>query len=475
MEKNYLYRELTRKISLLIENGTFRPGDRVPSIRQLSRQERVSVNTVKMAYSHLEDQGIVEARPQAGYFVCPPVLNIPREPEVNHYELSPLDISSSELVARIMLAVLDPGKIQFGAAIPDPSLVPAVKLSRIIASETRKRRLESTGYVMPPGNRRLRGQIAKWMIRSGCTLNPDEIVITSGAAEAVFLALKVICRPNDTVAIGSPVYFNFIEMLKMLELKVVEIPNSPTEGLQLDGLRQALHRHKITCCLVISNFNNPLGNSMSDQRKREMVRIVTEAGVPLIEDDINGDLAHDDDRPSVAKAWDRKGNVLLCSSFSKTLAPGYRVGWIAPGRYRDEVMRAKLVTNIATATPTQLAIAEFLENGGYARHLRTIRKAYAQKLGRLAEAIGEYFPSGTRVTRPSGGFTLWLELPGNTSGLRLYAMAAREKITVAPGTIFSISGKYANCIRLNGAFWSEENRWAVRRLGSLAAQLQSQA
>ncbi|MDK9706567.1 MAG: PLP-dependent aminotransferase family protein [Desulforhopalus sp.] len=471
MEKTPLYREVANRITTLVAGGTFKIGDRLPSIREMSRQAQVSINTVKVAYSYLEDRCLIEARPQSGYYICPRPLELPREPTITPEGIEPQEINSGTLVARLLQDMVDSRKVQFGAAIPDPQLIPAQKLGRILSVACRNHPGESAGYATSPGHKRLRNQIARWMLKAGCTLNPDELIITNGAAEAVFLALQVLCKPGDTVAIGSPIYFNFVQMLQLLGLRVIEIPNSPTEGLHLESLRQALRTNTIACCMVISNFDNPLGSSLSDDKKRQLAMMLAEARVPLIEDDINGDLSFNDERPSVAKAWDRDGNILLCSSFSKTLAPGYRVGWIAPGRYLEAIHRLKLVINIACVSPTQLAIADFLADGGYAHHLRRIRKAYATKLARMADAIGRYFPAGTRVTRPAGGFVLWLELPGEVDTVALYSRAEAEKIVIAPGRIFSTRDKYRNCLRLNGAFWSEENRWAVESLGRIAGDL----
>lgn len=471
MEKIILHREVAERVAALVAAGTLRIGDRLPSIREMSRQAQVSINTVKVAYSNLEDQCLIEARPQSGYYVCRRPLELPREPKISQRNTEPQGISSSKLVGRLMKDILDVEKVQFGAAIPDPDLIPARKLGRILSVACRNHASESIGYATSPGNSRLRSQIARWMLKAGCTLNANELIITTGGSEAVFLALQTLCKPGDTVAIGSPIYFNFVQMLQLLHLRVIEIPTSPTEGLHLDSLRQVLRTNTIACCVVISNFDNPLGSSLTDAGKQELVEMLAGAGVPLIEDDINGDLSHNDERPSVAKAWDRSGNVLLCSSFSKTLAPGYRVGWIAPGRYLEETLHRKLVTNIASASPTQLAVAEFLANGGYAHHLRVIRKAYAAKLARMADAIGSYFPPGTRVTRPTGGFTLWTELPADVDTVELYSRIETKKITFAPGRIFSTLDKYRNCLRLNGAFWSEKNRWAVELLGNAATEL----
>ncbi|MCP4116368.1 MAG: PLP-dependent aminotransferase family protein [Desulfobacteraceae bacterium] len=466
-----LYETVASKIVDLVERGTFNPGERVPSIRNLSRQLKVSVNTVKTAYAFLEDRRVIQAKPQSGYYVCPRLPEPPSEPEITTPAFDPAVISASDLVLRIMGDVMSPDIVQFGAAIPDPSLVPTAKLTRMLSSEARRFPDESTAYAMPPGNIRLRTQIAKHMMKAGCTLHPDDIIITNGASEAVFLALRAICKPGDTLVIGAPLYFTFLQMIQSLGLKVLEIPMSPTRGINLEALEIALDRHRVQACLLIPNFNNPLGFCMDDGRKKRLLGLLKRHAVPVIEDDINGDLSFSGTRPSVIKAWDRDGDVLLCSSFSKTLAPGYRVGWIAPGKYMDSIQRQKLMINIATPTPTQLAVAEFLVSGGYEHHLRSIRKIYGKRIVQMADAVGHYFPSETRVTRPEGGFALWVEMPGNVDSIALYGLALKKGITVAPGKIFSTTDRFNHCIRLNAAFWSGETRWAVKTLGKIVCQL----
>lgn len=285
------------------------------------------------------------------------------------------------------------------------------------------------------------------------------------------LALRAACRQGDTVAIESPAYFNFLQLLAQLDLRALEIPASPGEGMSLEALTYALDHNPVQACMVITNFNNPLGGLMPDPRKQQLVELLETRGIPLIEDDIYGDLSFADQRPSVAKAWDRTGNVLLCSSFTKTLAPGYRVGWIAPGRFQERIERIKMVINIASATPPQLAIAEFLANGGYDHYLRSIRRVYARQVGQMGEAIGRHFPAGTRVSRPAGGFSLWVEMPEPVDSRELYVQALREGITIAPGPLFSATGKFPNCVRLNAGFWSPAAEAAVATLGRLALAL----
>ncbi len=467
-----LYESVAGKIAELVDKGTFGPGEKVPSIRRLSRQMNVSISTVKTAYGYLEDRRIIQARPQSGYYVCPRFLDLPKEPKISKpEEFNPAEISVSELVSRIMGEVMVRDLVQFGVAMPDPDLIPIKKLNRMLASSGRRFGKESIGYAMVPGNPRLRTQIAKHMMQAGCTLHPDDIIITNGASEAVFLALRALCKPGDTIVLGAPIYFNLLQLIQSLGIRILEIPMSLKNGIRLKALEMALDQHRVQACLLISNFNNPLGNSMPDDRKQLLLGILNLHKIPLIEDDINGDLSFSFHRPSVIKSWDMDGDVLLCSSFSKTLAPGYRVGWIVPGRFYDEVKRQKLVTNIASSTPTQLAIAEFLISGGYEHHLRSIRKAYAKRVAQMADALGKYFPNGTRVTRPKGGFTLWVELPETVDGIKLYGLAEQKGISIAPGRLFTTTENFNHYIRLNASLWSDKTSWAVKDLGKMVHQL----
>ncbi len=469
-----LYEQVAGEVAGLVEKGTFRPGDRVPSIRGLSRQLQVSLNTVKEAYAFLEDRHIIEARPQSGYYVCARLPDVPDEPLVDPPALNPTEVSIGSIYRMVMHDFLDPRLVQLGIAFPNPDLLPIDKLNRMLATESRRFRIPSISYDIPPGCERLRKQIAQRLLLSGCTLRPDQLVITSGCVEAVVLSLRALCRPGDTVAIQSPVYFNFLQMIEDLELKTLEIPTSPITGISLDALEYALdnHRGEVKACLVLTNFNNPCGGLMSDADKRRLVELVDRHEIPLIEDDIYGDLSFSDQRPSVAKAYDRNGSVLLCSSFSKTLAPGYRVGWIAPGRFKEQIERGKMLTNVATASAPQLAIAEFLANGGYDHHLRSIRRVYARKLAQMADVIGRHFPEGTKVTRPKGGFVLWLEMPEKVDSIKLYDLAHRKGISIAPGPLFSATGKYRNFVRLNAGFYSEKMEKTVETLGRLACELE---
>lgn len=466
-----LYEEVAARIGEMIAHGTYRPGERIPSIRTLSRQMRVSVNTVMESYARLENSGLIEARPQSGYYVCANLAN-PASPSTmgKAEEIAPNPVILGDVALEVMRNIANPALVPLGGGVPNSDLLPVDRLNRMLASEARRFRLQSISYPPHQGHKRLRTQIARRSLNSGCSLSPDDIVVTSGCVEAMNLALQAVCRPGDTVAIGSPVYPTFLKSIQWLGLKVLEIPSN-SEGMNLEVLDYVIRHNPVSACITIANFNNPLGSLMPDDRKRELVRLLAKQEIPLIEDDVYGDLAYGPVRPPSTKAFDEKGLVLYCSSFSKTLAPGYRVGWIAPGRFMEKVAQLKTLFNIATASPTQLAIAEFLTNGGYDHHLRTLCRIYARQTAQVREAIGRHFPAGTRVSRPEGGYILWVEMPEGFDAFRLYEAALREGIGIAPGTIFTLGDKYKNCLRLNGAFWAERVEQALETVGGLAEKI----
>jgi DNA-binding transcriptional MocR family regulator len=324
---------------------------------------------------------------------------------------------------------------------------------------------------MPPGYERLRVQIARRALVAGISSGPDDIMVTSGCVEAVYLALRVTCRAGDTIAVESPFYFNFLQMIAELGLKALEIPSTPRDGISIEALRYAIEQNKISTCLIIANFGNPLGSLMPDERKRELVELLANHNIPLIEDDIYGDLTFGNERPTAAKSFDRSNLVIYCSSFSKTLAPGYRVGWAIGGLFQAEMERLKMMMNIASSSPPQLALAEFLANGGYDHHLRSIRKIHARNISQMADAVARYFPEGTRITHPSGGFILWVEMPAGADAIKLYHRALEHQISIVPGPLFSLSNKYGNHIRLSAAQWDDKIEQGIKTLGMLANEL----
>jgi len=356
--------------------------------------------------------------------------------------------------------------------MPSMQLLPTLQFNRTMASVARRHPHQCNSCDIPPGNLNLRRQIARRAMESGCTLAPDEIVVTCGCQEALNICLRAVARPGDRIAIESPTYYGILQIIESLGMRACEIPTFPRDGVCLDELVKRLDCCQIKACVFSLNYSNPLGSCMPDEKKKRLVELLAERTIPLIEDDLYGTLSHAPQRPKTAKAFDKEGGVLLCDSFTKTLAPGSRVGWTAPGRFQKRVEHLKFISSIGAPTLLQMAIAEFLANGGYEHHLRRLRRVYAEQVRRVTQVITKYFPEGTRVTRPTGGYVLWVELPAQVNSLELFRRAVAEKISIAPGPIFSPQQKYQNFIRLScGTPWSEAADQALLKLGQIIARM----
>lgn len=467
-----LYERLVEDLSRLISEGVLRPGDRMPSVRELRRTKKLSPGTILEAYGVLEDQGMIEARTRSGYYVRAHGLGPLPLPEPRKPRARATQVDVSQLVFGVIAAMRERTLVPFGSAFPSPELFPFKALSQAFASAARFLDPWKSIYDLSPGSLDLRKRIARLYLKSGCTVHPDEIVITCGAMEALNLSLQTVTRPGDTVAIESPAFYAALQVIEAQGLRAVEIATDPNHGIDLAALERALKRHAIKACWLMTTFQNPLGSLMPDEKKRELVRLLARHGVPLIEDDVYSELYLDGVRPSPAKSFDEQGLVLHCSSFSKSLAPGFRIGWVAAGKFAQRVQQRQFTNTIAPSVPAQLAILEYLKHGGYERHLRQLRVALAAQQASMQEAIRRYFPKATRVTRPSGGYFLWLELPEGVDSLALYERAMEANISVSPGPMFAAQRGFENCVRLNyGHPWSPAAEQAMRKLARLAEGL----
>jgi DNA-binding transcriptional MocR family regulator len=471
-EKIPLYEQLVNELARQIDQGTFRPGEKIPSVRRISQQKKLSITTALQAYQVLEDRGLIEARPQSGYFVRAQLTtSLFPDPECSTPPIDPTHVNISELAMRMIRESSNPDMVQFGTAIPDPDLLPTRRLNRILAALARQDDMPGYLCCVLEGLEELRIQTAQRMFTAGCTVTPDDIIITGGCVEALSLSLRAVCKPGDLVAIESPTYFVILQALEVLGLQALEIPTHHRTGMSLEALRFALEHHPVRAVLVIANFSNPLGSCMPTENKRDLVELLAEREIPLIEDDIYGELYFTGQRPIAAKAFDKKGLVLHCSSYSKDISPSYRIGWVVPGRFKQQVALIKMATNMGTSLLPQMAIAQFIASGGYDHLLRRSRRVYAQKMAQMSAAVLRYFPPGTRVTDPSGGFVLWVQLPENVDSLELYALALKARINLAPGYIFSSTPRYRNFIRLNAAYMNDQSEKAILRLGGLVERL----
>ncbi|WP_186231816.1 PLP-dependent aminotransferase family protein [Burkholderia gladioli] len=477
------YEALAHALADEIRSGNVAVGARLPSLRQIIAQHGVSQSTVFRAYYLLEEWGLIRARERSGYYVAPgarlaaaaarsaatagPQAGAGDDARA-HAPSTRVDIS--ELVFSVLDAVKRPDIAPLGSAFPAPQLFPLPRLAKSLATAARELDPWSTVVDLPPGNEALRRQIALRYLGLGIAQPHDEIVVANGALEALNLCLMAVTRPGDVVAVEAPGFYAALQAIERLDLRAVEIPVDPERGLDLEALAEALARHPIRACWFMTSFQNPTGALLADARKRALVELLARHQVPLIEDDVYGELHFGSRAPLPARAFDRHGLVMHCSSFSKTLAPGYRIGWAAAGRYAARVQRLKLMTTISASIPVQAGLADYLEHGGYDRHLRRLRAALAAQLEALARAIARWLPREVRWTRPQGGYFVWIELPAEIDAMALHARALARGVGLAPGPIFSASHAFANCIRLNfGHPWSDELERAIRTLGELLA------
>lgn len=469
--EQFLYTQVEQAMVERIRQGAILPGQRLPSLRSLSRRMGLSLATVSQAYAELERKGLVEARPRSGYFVRR-ALREPRPPVcAPGLAPAPQEVTRDALIRSVLDALGRTELLPLGVSLPQPELLPAKALSRCLTEVMRTRAGRALDYEPVTGYPELLRQIAMLDLDNGPAA-PGGLVITNGAMEALHIALRCVTRPGDNVIIQSPTYYCFLQLLESLQLRAIEIPSCPEQGIDPASLDQALRSFSVAACVLTPNFNNPDGSLTPDEAKAEIVTMLAERSIPLIEDEVYGELHFGPSRPHSCARFDRQGLVLTCSSFSKTLAPGFRVGWLRPGLFQEQALALKITTNVCTASPMQIAIAEYLRSGAYIRHLRRLRQRLAEQAATMRLAIGRHFPAGTRVTSPRGGMQLWIELPGGADSIEYFRRARAERIGVCPGNIFSTRDGFRSYVRICcGNIWTAEMEQGLKTLGRLAGEL----
>jgi DNA-binding transcriptional MocR family regulator len=465
---DFLYQQIAKNIELKINSEVLRIGDKLPSVREICREQGVSMSTVLEAYYLLEGKGLIESKPKSGYFVC----NLPKckiaVPEISQPG-SHADYDQTEMfIDRVFPGFYSQDFVLFSVGVPSQEFLPIARLNKCLTKAIQELPASGTQYEKVQGNERLRRQIARTSINWGGHIEADDLVITSGCMDALCLSVMATTIPGDTIALESPVYFGILQLAQSMGRNIIEMPTDPVTGIDIASLKKLVAYDKVDAVFVISNFNNPLGSCMPEENKRDLVRFLSDKEIPIIEDDIYADLYFGDHRPKSCKAFDETGNVLWCGSISKTLAPGYRVGWVAPGRFKTKLIRQKLYTSISSVTITQQVIAIFLETGRYENHLRKLRNTLHTNYLRMARCISENFPECIKLSKPQGGFMLWVEFPENLNTISLLDELAKEKISIAPGRVFTLQDQYLNCMRLSyGLSWNERVENALKSIGRI--------
>ncbi len=468
MSQEFIYQSIARSIEHQIKKQVYKIGDKLPSVREICREKGVSMNTALSAYYHLESKGLIASRPQRGYFVSYSHQKFPGLPETSRPVRDEDADETENLISRVFSVLGTDSHVNFSLGVPAISLLPAARINKSLTRAMRELPSNGIMYDSIQGNQKLRTQIAKGSINWDGNLTEDDLVTTPGCMGALSFSLMSITKKGDVLVTESPVYFGVLQLAKSLGLQVLELPTHPETGIEIDALKRAITHTKVAACLLVSNFNNPTGSCMPDEHKRAVVDLLEHHHIPLIEDDLYGDVYFGDHRPKSCKSFDRSGNVLWCGSVSKTLVPGYRVGWIAPGRFKDKIISTKLYQSVSSTGILQEAVGNFLETGRYENHLRKLRSILHSNSIQYLKAIGNYFPEGTKVSRPTGGFLIWIQLDPKVDTALLFQEALRHKISIAPGRMFTLQNQYRNCIRLSyGMPWSERIDESLKTLGDL--------
>jgi DNA-binding transcriptional MocR family regulator len=469
---DHLYMQVAEGLEKMIAEEVLLIGDKLPSVRVLSEENGISMGTAFQAYYHLEAKGLIEARPKSGYYVRFNHKKFPALPQMIPADTLSHDVSVKEMINSLYSDIVSPDVTNLALAVPDLSLLPVAKIHKSVVHALKYTKDHCIGYEHTQGNAELRKQVARLSFNWGGKIKPTEVVITNGCLEAVTLCLQAVTKYGDTIAVESPCYFGIYQTAERLGLKVVEISSDPVQGADLECLQQIIAKFPIKACVFIPNFNNPVGSCMPDENKKKLVDLITRHNIPLIEDDIYGELYFGKNRPRACKYFDTKGLVMHCSSLSKSLSPGYRIGWTIPGRFIEEVKQVKRICNISSPSITQAAMAHFLQYGRYEYHLKNLRKALHTQSLRYVQAVIDHLPPDSKVSRPQGGFVMWVELNKKIDTFRLRAEAMKHKISIMPGRIFTVNPNYNNCIRLSfGKPYTDDTDYAMMMLGKLIRKM----
>jgi DNA-binding transcriptional MocR family regulator len=463
-----IYINMANKIASMIESDVYKVGDKLPSLRSLHKEHGLSIGTILQSFNHLIDKGLISSKEKSGYFVSYRSKRKLPLPQTIPAALSSRAVHIDQLLQKLRKDSDGKDFVSFANALPDHRLLPFNSIKRVIQNVSRDISGSYLAFEQRKGNLKLREELAKRSFMWSGSLHPDDLVITNGAMEAVVLCLKAVTKEGDTVLVQDPCYYGIMESLEYLNLKVVTIPCHSETGINVTELEEACNKLLVKVCVLVSNFNNPNGSCLSSEKKQWLAAFANDRKIPIIEDDLYGDIFFNDNRPDAIKTYDKNGWVLYCSSFSKSLAPGFRIGWCAPGKFVYEVERLKSMLNGSTCNFMQKALYQLLSSGLYDRHLKKFRIELHKNLIRTTNIIEQHFPEGTKISCPLGGLVVWIELPSPINTVQLQDAAFNAGISYAPGEIFSAKGDYQNYLRISYCkLWEVKTEKALMRLGSL--------
>ncbi len=464
----FLYESIAEQFRKNIESKLWPVGHKLPSIRTLSKSYNSSKISIQTALQKLEAAGLVEARPRSGYFVKK--QEQPHQPQHRLEINQPTKIELPDLFYQIMQksAAFD----IYPSARIQPTGNHILNLNRHINRAMRHQASSNALYYSPPqGNLDLRHQITQHYLSRKLYVKPEQICITAGCQNALFLALSTCTKPGDTVAIESPAFYGVLQILQQLDLKVIEVPSSATQGILLDKLESVAKKWSLKVLIVTPNFSTPTGSLMPESNKARLCELADKLQFNIIEDDIYGDLGfHRAVLP--LKAYDKYNKVILCGSFSKSLSRDLRIGWIFSEKQLNKITHLKMLTQLSNCESTQQGLTSFIGEGFYRKHLLEYRKRLLNQRNKLIQLLNQYWDFSFKYTMPEGGLCLWIELQINEDSLLLYNLAIEHNIILTPGALFSTTPIFNKYIRLSFAHeFQEERVAALKKLGQIIKRL----
>ncbi len=445
--QKFKYEIFTSVIEEQIKKRIFSSGDRLPSVRQIKEEYKLSTTTVQSGYDYLVMKGLVENRPRSGFFV-----NFKTDDHIpgNLSEFPPT-VRNSEFDRKVELTSKTGRRFEqtsFNAASPADLLIPQKLILRKMQEVIREKGVSLLRYYPASGSVLLKSQIASRTAKYGCRMNAEELIITDGALQALYIALASVTQPGEVIAVESPCVFSVLEVISNLKLKAVEIPVHYMNGFDINYLKDIISKNNIRAVIVTPNFHNPTGILMSDESKKDLLSIAEINHIPIIENDIYGDLHFGSERPSTVGSFDNNGWVMTYSSFSKTLAPGIRLGWLNPGRFFEHAERMKFSLGRSVSPFYQELMIKLLSENLYERHLRTFRRQLEKQSLELLNLLRTYFPEDSYFHRPQGGYSIWGRLPEKVAMSDFYRYCDSQRIAFAPGTLFSYTESYSYHFRI---------------------------
>lgn len=458
----YKSEQLSLRLRQMIENGVWQAHEKLPSIREQTQLSGLSLITVLNAYQTLEAQGLVYAKNKSGFYVAPQHDEQLQPTNSNEVSLKK-NVQINSAVFHFLKSIQSDEILPFGSAFPNSELLYNQKFMQLLAQHAKRKSSYLNSASMPPGNLSLRKLIAQRYILQGMSCSPDDIVITSGALEALNLSLQALTKAGDYILLQQSVFYGAWQAAERLGLHVITIPEHPKHGFDLAAFEQALKQYPIKVCWLMLNVQNPIGFTVSDSIKQRIAELLHEYQVYLIEDDVYAELHYDHHKPLPMSYFDPYQRVLHCSSFSKTLGMGTRIGWVHTGQFSDAIQHLQLMSTLSASALIQNALVDYLSHHHYEKHLRRLRKQLEKSKKAYWQFLKQNLPKDCDTFYYPSGYFLWIQLPKHCDSFKIYETLLESHIGIAPSLLFMPENSSQNFLRLNCSYaLSDEIEQALR-------------